>query len=132
MHVRMMMQVLAPGMQNAEKADLGAEVFGVAGDGEQRFRSGAEQGGIHDGLVLIGDGGGLLRHGEHNMKVLDGEQFTFALLEPLGALFTLAFRAMAIAAGVIADANVLALATLIDMAAEGRRPAVLDGARISL
>jgi hypothetical protein len=33
-------QVLSPGMQGGEEADLGAEIFGVSGNGAQGFRSG--------------------------------------------------------------------------------------------
>ncbi len=36
MDMRMVFQLLIPGMQNAEKADLGTEMFGIASDFEQR------------------------------------------------------------------------------------------------
>ena len=37
------MQVLSPGVQHAEEADLGAEMLGVGGDLQQRRGAGAEQ-----------------------------------------------------------------------------------------
>src|SRR6266536_3106595 len=61
------------------------------------------------------------------MKVLDRQQLRLALLEPLGARLALTFRAMSVAARVVADANVVALAALFDVAAQGRSPAGLDG-----
>jgi hypothetical protein len=57
----MIEQVLPPGVQNGEKADLGAQVFRVTGDGEQGFRRGAEQKTIEDRLVLERDAGDLFR-----------------------------------------------------------------------
>ena len=32
MHVRVMQEILPPGVQNAEEADGGAEMFGIGGD----------------------------------------------------------------------------------------------------
>ena len=40
MQMRMMAQSLAPGVQHRQKADLGAEVFGVSGDRAQRLGGG--------------------------------------------------------------------------------------------
>src|SRR3990172_9738752 len=42
-YVWMVLQLLIPGMQHAEEADLCAEVFWIAGDFDQGFRTGAEQ-----------------------------------------------------------------------------------------
>jgi hypothetical protein len=51
----MMVEVLAPGVQNGDQPDLGAEMLGVAGDNPQRLRRRLEQDGVDDGLVLEGD-----------------------------------------------------------------------------
>ena len=59
--VGMMKQVRAPSMEYGEKADLGAQVLGVSGDGEQGLRRGPEQDAIERSLILVGDGGNLLR-----------------------------------------------------------------------
>jgi len=37
-----MQQVLTPGVQNAEKADFGPEMFGVGSDFQQSLRTGPE------------------------------------------------------------------------------------------
>ena len=39
MQMRMMDQSLAPGVENSEEADFGAEMFGIAGDLEEGFGS---------------------------------------------------------------------------------------------
>ena len=50
--VRMVQQVLAPGVQDREEADLGPQVFGVCGDGEECLRAGSEEDAVEDFLVL--------------------------------------------------------------------------------
>jgi len=50
--VRMVQQVLAPGVQDREEADLGPQVFGVRGDGEECLRAGSEEDAVEDFLVL--------------------------------------------------------------------------------
>ena len=39
MHMRMMIEVLAPGVQDGGDADVGAKVFWIGGDGGERHRS---------------------------------------------------------------------------------------------
>ncbi len=59
MDMRMVMEVLTPGMQPHDHAELGTEVLGVGGDGAQRLGRCAAQDGIHHGLVVerdLGDG----------------------------------------------------------------------------
>ena len=55
MQVGMMEQVLAPSVKYGEKADLGAKVLGISGDGEQGLRRGPEQDAIELSLILIGN-----------------------------------------------------------------------------
>ena len=61
MQVRMMEQVLAPGVEHGEKANLGAQVLGISGDSEQGLRRGSEQDAIELSLILIGNCCNLLR-----------------------------------------------------------------------
>ena len=61
MQVGMMEQVLAPSVKYGEKADLGTQVFGISGDGEQGLRRGPEQDAIELSLILIGNCCNLLR-----------------------------------------------------------------------
>ncbi len=39
----MVQQLLIPGMEHGEKSELGAQMAGIGGNGEQRFRNGLEQ-----------------------------------------------------------------------------------------
>jgi len=52
MDMQVMLELLIPGMQHTEEADLRAEMFGVAGDFEKGFRAGTKQEIVDDLLVL--------------------------------------------------------------------------------
>ena len=54
MNVRMMLKILAPGVEHAQKADLRTEMLGVGSDLQQSRGAGAEQEIIDDFLVLQG------------------------------------------------------------------------------
>ena len=41
-YVRVMLEFLVPGVEDAEEADLGAEALRIAGDLKQRFGAGSE------------------------------------------------------------------------------------------
>ena len=43
MNVRMMLQFLIPGVEDAEETDLGAQMFRVGGNFDQRLGAAAEQ-----------------------------------------------------------------------------------------
>ena len=83
MQVRMMEQVLAPSMQHAQEADLGAQMGRVSSDGAESLGRGAEQDIVDEALVLEGEGRDLLRHREDNMEILGVEEFRLAVSEPL-------------------------------------------------
>ena len=70
MDVGMVLQILPPGVKHAEEAYLRAEMFGVARDSKQRFRSGAEEDAVDDLFVVEGDTGQFLRNGEYHVKIL--------------------------------------------------------------
>ncbi len=62
MDMGMMLQRLAPGVEHADKPDLGAEVLWVGGDPAQRLGRRSEQDGVDRLLVLEGDLGRRRRH----------------------------------------------------------------------
>ena len=128
MHVRMMQQVLTPGVEDGEEANLGAQMFGVPRDGEECLGGRAEENAVDYAFVVIGDGGELFRHREDHVVIVDRQQFGLAVFEPAGAFGVLTLRTVPVAARVISDAGVGAVAALFDMAAERRRAADLDGA----
>ena len=98
MQMRVVHQVLPPGVEHGQEADLGAEVGRIGGDGAQRLRDGPEQNVVDHGLVLEGDGGDLLRHGEHDMEVWRVEQLRLTVVQPLSPCETLAFWTIPVAA----------------------------------
>ena len=79
-------------------------------------------------LVLEGDRRDLGGHGEDDVEVWDRQQLGLAIGEPLGAGEALALGAMAIAAGVIGDAQMAAVGAVFGMATEGRGAARFDRA----
>ena len=105
MDVRMMVQVLAPGVEHGDDADLGAEMLGIGGDGAQRLGGGAEQDGVDRRLVLEGDLGHRRRQGEDDVEVRHRQQLGLRCGQPFGARQPLALRAMPVAAGVVGDAD---------------------------
>ena len=50
--MRMEQKILSPGVQNAEEADVGAEVFRIASDLQKRLRHSPEQEVVEFDLVL--------------------------------------------------------------------------------
>lgn len=69
---------LAPGMKYGGDADLGAEPYGVGGDGLQRHGGDPHQQCIDDRLVLESDLGDCRRQGEDHMEVSDRQQIGVA------------------------------------------------------
>ena len=84
--------------------------------------------GAAGGLVLQGDRRDRRGHGEDDVKIRDRQEFRATVGEPLRARQTLALGAMPVTAGVIGDADLAAILALLDMAAERRRAARLNGA----
>jgi len=70
-HMRVMQKILSPGVQNAEEADLGAEMPGIAREGEQGFSGGLKQNAVNHALVVKGDARDLRRQSEDHVEVFD-------------------------------------------------------------
>ena len=73
MDVRVVLQILSPGVQHAEEADLSSEVFRISGDLDQRFGAGLEKQIIERFLVLQCERRQVVRKREDDMKVRNGE-----------------------------------------------------------
>ena len=118
MHVRMMLQVLPPGVQHRDEADFGAQVFRIGSDRAQGFGAGAEQDIVEHAFVLPGERRDGLGQREDHVEILDpGQQLSLPVFEPLRAGERLALRAGAMPARVVGDALVTAGVALFDMAA---------------
>ena len=68
--VRMEVKVLSPAVKDGEEADLRAQMLGIAGDGEERFRDGAEEKIVDRVFVVERNAGDLLGEGEDYVEVL--------------------------------------------------------------
>ncbi len=117
MHMRMMQQVLSPGAEHGEEADLRSQMLRIARDAEQRFGSGAEENAVEHRGVIKRDAGNLFGNGEDHVEVFHWQQFGLAAFQPFCPFRVLTLGAMAVAAGVIRDAREVALAAAFDMAA---------------
>jgi hypothetical protein len=128
MDVRMMLERLAPGVEDGEDAEFGAKMAGIGGEFAQGFRGRPEQYGVDHGLVLEGDLGDGRRQGEDDVEIRSGQEFGLARLEPTFARRRLTFWTMTIPAAVVSDADGAAIVALFDMAAQRRCAAGGDGA----
>ena len=122
-------QVLSPSVQDGEEPDLCAEVLRIGRDFQQRFCNGAKQQVIQHGRIALTNPVQLVRQGEHHMKVRQTEQLLFPAGEPSLARLRLTLRAVSIPAGVERDDRMTAPGTVIEMAAQSRRAAALNGAQ---
>src|ERR1700691_3897393 len=84
MHVRVMLKVLAPGVQYSEEADLGSEVLRIARHLKHGFGAGRVEQIIDDSLVAEGQCGKFMGECEDNVEAGYGQQFCRAGSKPLG------------------------------------------------
>src|SRR5262245_10246210 len=101
-------------------------MLGIAGNLLERLGCGFEQKAVDDFLVLVGDGGNLLRQCEDHMKVLDRQQIGLARFQPRPGGRALAGGAMTVPTTGVGDLLVPARLALPDVAPERRRTAGLD------
>jgi hypothetical protein len=85
MHMRVMLQILALGMQQDDEADLGAQVLGSSGDLAQRLGGGVKQDVVDHGLILIRNRGDRLGQRKDHVEVLNGNEVGLAIFQSLCA-----------------------------------------------
>src|SRR5215472_92618 len=118
MEMRMDSELLTPGMQHTEEADLRAEKSRIAGHFEKGFRTSAEQEIVDDLLVLQHQWGQAAGEGKDHVHVARGEKFSSARSDPLFPSGGLTLRAVAISAAVVRNGGPIpAAGALIDMTA---------------
>ena len=127
MNVGMMLQLLIPGVEDAEESDFGAEMLGVGGDVDQRLGAATEQQPVDHFLVLQGQRRQLVGQRKHDMSVRRGEQLGATRGQPAVARLALAPRTVPVAARVIRDGAMTAAGALVQMAAHRGGAAPLDG-----
>jgi len=130
MHVRVVFELLIPSVEHTEEADLGAEMFGIASDGEEGCGTGLQQEMVQEFLVLQGERRQFMRQGKDNMDVARGEKHLTTRLEPTSTGVGLTLRAVPVAAAVVRDGRTEATVdALIEMPAQGGGATARDGSQ---
>jgi hypothetical protein len=80
MDMRVVMEVLSPGVQNGETGDLRPEMFRVSAEGQQGLGNGAKEHPVDDAAILKCQRREFLRNGEHHVEVLHVEKFLLSRL----------------------------------------------------
>ena len=111
MHMRMVVEVLSPGMEHGDGADLGAQMPGIGSNQAQGVGGRLEQQPIDELLAVKGDLTKRGRQGEDQMKIGHRQQLGLALDQPLDGRCPLTLRAVPVAAGIVSDADLAAALT---------------------
>src|SRR2546427_13175911 len=99
MQMRMMKQILAPGVKNSKEADFSAEMLRIGRNGLERLSGSPEENAVDGPLILQADVGNLFRHGKDNVKILGVQNLGLSVLDPLGACQGLAFGTVTVRTG---------------------------------
>ena len=108
-NMRMMLQLLIPGMEDAEEADLCAQVAGIGRDLQQSFGAGVKQQVVDQSLVLQCERSEFPRECEDDVDIVGGQQFLFPCLEPAHTGVALTLWAMPVSARVVRDGSMSAV-----------------------
>ena len=83
MQMRVMLQILPPGMEYSDEADLRAQVLGSSGDRTQGLGGSVKQDVVDHGLILVRDRGDRLGQRKDHMEVVNGKEVGLAIFQPL-------------------------------------------------
>ena len=122
MEMRVMVELLAPGVEHGEAADLRAEMLGGPGDVLERLGDGAKEEAIEVAGILEGQGPQSVRQGKDDMDVGRREHLTFPGHEPGSLRGAMTFRTAAVPARVVRLSLVPTMVALGDMSAQGGGP----------
>lgn len=122
-----MLEILSPSVEHTQETDLCAKMLRIGGNLQQGRCAGAKQEVVDDPLVVQGQPRQLVGDGKDDVYVVDWQQFLAASGEPLVASVSLALWTVPGAAGVERDGLIATLAAAVQMAAERRSAAMLDG-----
>ena len=129
MEMGMMVELLAPGVQHGEAADLGSEMLRVSSNVLKGLRDGAKEQPIEQARVLECQRPEVVRERKDHMTVGGLQELLFAGGEPRRLGRTVTFRAAAVAARVVRLLFVPTVVALGDMSAQGRGATQRDGAQ---
>src|SRR5215471_2538297 len=120
---------LPPSVENAEKADLRAQVLRICRDRLQGLGCCSEKQTIDLPLVLQAQLGEGFWQCKDDMKIFAGQEFSLTLFQPLGSRQRLTLGAMAIRTGVVGISFMAALITSFQVTAESHCATQLDRAQ---
>lgn len=101
MKMEMIPELAAPGVEDAEKTDLGAEMLGVTTELQECFRCRIKEKIVNFLPIVFSDRQELVRQGKNNMIIGNQQQVGQPGLDPLAPGYSLAFGAMTVATGVV-------------------------------
>ena len=127
MDMGVMLELLVPGMKNAEETDLGAQMPGIFSDFQKRLGARPEQQTIDDLFVLQGQWRQFVWQRENDMGIARGQQFGAPRVKPAVPRIALAPGAMPVPARIERDGLMAAARTLVDMATQRGGAAAEDG-----
>lgn len=108
-------------MENAKEADISAQVFRIASDLQKRLGHSPKQEVVEFDLVLEYECLQFMRQRENDVEITGRQKLPLSRRDPPLTRLILAFRAMAISAGVVGNGLIAtALWARIDMTAESR------------
>src|SRR5216684_2188725 len=119
MEMQVLRERLTPGVEDRGDPDGATEVPRVSAEGEQRVGRRAKEERIDHPRIALGERVEGVRQSEHDVAVRNREQIGATRRQPSFLGERLAFWAMAIATGVIADPRGAAVVTRLPMPAEG-------------
>ena len=132
MEMRVMVQLLAPGVEHGEAADLRPEMRGVLGDVLERLGDGAKEYTIEVAGILESQGPQSVRQGKDDMDVRRVEHLALPGREPGGLGDAMTFGTAAVPARVVRLDLGSTVIALRDRAPEDGSPAQRDSAQGSL
>ena len=132
MEMGMVVQLLAPGVQHGEAANLRPEMFRVPGDVLEGLGDRAKEQAIEVAGVLQRQGPQGVRQGKDHMGVGRLENLLLPGSQPRGLRGAMAFGAAAVPAGIIRLDLMPTMVALGDMAAQGGRATERDGTQGSV
>jgi len=117
--VRVIPQILGPGVQDGEDRRAGAEVAGIGGEGEQGLGGGAQERVVHRSLVRAGHRAEGVGQGKRNQEVGAGQETRAVAIEPASRLLAVALGTVPIATRVVAVLGLVAVVAPAEMPAAG-------------
>src|SRR5207247_1956625 len=117
--MRMVLQLVAPGVQCRQQADACSKLVGIGSDLQEGLCGGVEQQAIQFVAVAHDQSAQAMRQREDHMEVRYGQQVAALAFQPSQTLVTAALGTVAIAAGVVVITDVAAVGAAGGVAAEG-------------